>query len=83
MWRPIAFVQRRVWPGSFASDLRYLERIGEATSWHEVNSFANGIRSEATLNHGWWGKFLHFRISGSRVMKVREEISKARRDATA
>ena len=82
-WRPIAFGLRRVWPGYFASDLRYLERIGEATGWHEVNSLANGIRSEETLNRGLLRKFLHFRISGSRVMNVREEISKARRDATA
>ena len=46
-WRPVAFILRRLWPDFFARDLRCLERIGEATSWHEVTSLANGIREEA------------------------------------
>ena len=82
-WRPIAFVLRRLWPGYFASDLRYLERIGEATGWYEVNSLANGIRSDEFLNQGLLRKFFHLRISGARIVKLREEISQARRDATA
>ena len=82
-WRPIASGLRRTWPGFFASDLRYLERIGEARSWSEVVFLANSIRSEESLNHGLVRKTFHLRISGARLLKLREEISQARQLAYA
>ena len=77
-WRPAAFVLRRVWPDFFARNLRYLERLGEARSWSEVVFLANGIRSDEALNKGFLRKTLHLRVSGARVMRLREEITKAR-----
>ena len=70
-WRPVAFVLRRVWPDFLSRDLRHLERLGEATSWHEVPHLANDIRSDEALNRGLLRKTLRLRISGARVLRVR------------
>ncbi len=77
-WRAVASGIQRISPNFFARDLHYLERIGEARSWHEVAFLANSIRSDEALNHGLLRKTLHLRISGARLMKLREEITKAR-----
>ena len=82
-WRPLAAVLRRAWPAFFARDLLYLERLGAARNWSDVVSLANGIRSDEDLNRGFLRRALHLRISGARIMKLREEITRARLEKCA
>jgi hypothetical protein len=68
-------------PNFFHEDLEYLARVGRTTDWLEFRMLATQLHRDATLNHGLLRKGLHLRISGSRLIRVYEEVSRRRRES--
>ncbi len=79
--RPLAWLVRRVAPRFFREDLQHLERIGETCAWQEYSTLANQIRGDVTLNHGLLRKGLHLRVSGFRLIRLYQQITKRRRQS--
>lgn len=79
--RPLAWLVRLVFPGFFREDLAYLERIGETTTWEGFWTLANRIRENTVLNHGLLRKGCHLRISGSRLIKIYQQMAERRRES--
>ena len=73
-WRGAVSALRRVNRGFLRKDLEYLEHVGAVTSWRDLASLANGIRREPGLNRGFLRGTFHLRISGERLLRLREEI---------
>jgi hypothetical protein len=76
--RPLAFLLRRLAPDFFQEDWEFLERLGQMLSWSAFAAEANGIRSDPHLNRGFLRRRLHLRVSGARLLRLRDEIRAAR-----
>jgi len=81
--RPLARLVRCLVPRFFSPDLEYLERVGETATWLHMQVLANGIRDDADLNRGLLRKWLRLRISGLRLIRTYEEMSRHRRKSLA
>ncbi len=79
--RPLAWLVRSLSPNYFRPDLEYAERIGETRDWEAFWTLANGIRRDMSLNHGLLRAGLHLRISGYRLIKVYQEITRRRHES--
>ncbi len=79
--RPLAWLVRSLSPNYFRPDLEYAERIGETRDWEAFWTLANSIRRDMILNHGLLRAGLHLRISGYRLIKVYQEITRHRRES--
>ena len=77
--RPVASLVRLMFPGFFCHDLDNLERVGQTTTWLEFLTLANHIRDDLALTHGLLHKGLHLRISGRRLIRIYEEITRRSR----
>jgi len=75
--RPLASLVQRVCPSFFHNDLEYLARVGDASTWPEVWSLANYIRSDPCLNRGLLRRGLHLRVSGMRLIQTYARVAEA------
>ena|SRR5579872_3227279 len=65
---------RRLQPGFFAEDFRFIRDLGAATDLREVNASAADFQDRNGARRSFWRSRLKFRVSGLKAIHLAHEL---------